>query len=294
MNQMSILERRRIEALVLKNVYEVIRERSGEDEAQAAIGEAVSRSAIEQGKSFADELGRTPTIQDFADIQPLWTKENALEIDVISQGEDHFDFNVTRCRYSEMYRDMGLGHIGHLLSCNRDGDFCIGYNPAMKLERTQTIMKGASHCDFRYRLEQNDTKDGKPDMPVENWTSNQIEELVAFRRDLHQNPELLYDVNRTAEKVAEALRAAGVDEVVTGIGRTGVVGVIRGQSNRSGRAIGLRADMDALPILEETGAEWSSKVPGKMHACGHDGHTTMLLALPANWRKAAPLTARSS
>ncbi|MEJ5022291.1 M20 aminoacylase family protein [Ochrobactrum vermis] len=114
-------------------------------------------------------------------------------------------------------------------------------------------------------------------MPVENWTSNQLDELVAFRRDLHENPELLYDVNRTADKVAEALRAAGVDEVVTGIGRTGVVGVIRGQSNRSGRTIGLRADMDALPILEETGTEWSSKVPGKMHACGHDGHTTMLL-----------------
>ena len=114
-------------------------------------------------------------------------------------------------------------------------------------------------------------------MPVENWTSNQLDELIAFRRDLHENPELLYDVNRTAEKVAEALRAAGLDEVVTGIGRTGVVGVIRGQTNKSGRAIALRADMDALPILEETGAEWSSTVPGKMHACGHDGHTTMLL-----------------
>ncbi|MGO1163167.1 M20 aminoacylase family protein [Brucella pseudogrignonensis] len=114
-------------------------------------------------------------------------------------------------------------------------------------------------------------------MPVENWTSNQLDELIAFRRDLHENPELLYDVNRTAEKVAEALRAAGLDEVVTGIGRTGVVGVIHGQTNKSGRAIALRADMDALPILEETGAEWSSKVPGKMHACGHDGHTTMLL-----------------
>lgn len=114
-------------------------------------------------------------------------------------------------------------------------------------------------------------------MPIENWTSNQLDDLVAFRRDLHENPELLYDVSRTAEKVAEALRAAGLDEVVTGIGRTGVVGVIRGQTNKSGRAIALRADMDALPILEETGAEWSSKVPGKMHACGHDGHTTMLL-----------------
>ncbi len=74
---------------------------------------------------------------------------------MLSQGKDHFDFNVKRCRYSEMYRAMGLGEIGHLLSCNRDGDFCIGYNPEMKLERTQTIMKGASHCDFRYSLDTN-------------------------------------------------------------------------------------------------------------------------------------------
>ncbi len=153
MNQLPILERRRIEAMVIKNIYDVVRERSGEEEAQTVVGEAVSRSAIEQGKSFAEDLGRTPTLQDFADIQPLWTKENALEIDVISRDESHFNFNVTRCRYSEMYREMGLGHIGHLLSCNRDGDFCIGYNPAMKLERTQTIMKGASHCDFRYTLD---------------------------------------------------------------------------------------------------------------------------------------------
>lgn len=160
MNQMPILERRRIEATVLKKVYDVIVERSGEAEAQAVLGEAVSRSAIEQGKSFADELGHAPTIQDFVDIQPLWTKEDALVIDVISQGEDHFDFNVTRCRYSEMYKEMGLGHIGHLLSCNRDGDFCIGYNPDMKLERSQTIMKGASHCDFRYRMEPSDKTKG--------------------------------------------------------------------------------------------------------------------------------------
>ena len=114
-------------------------------------------------------------------------------------------------------------------------------------------------------------------MAVENWISKEIEALTAFRRDLHENPELLYDVTRTAATVAAALRAAGVDEVVEGIGRTGVVGVIRGQSNRSGRVIGLRADMDALPIEEATGKPWASKVPGKMHACGHDGHTTMLL-----------------
>ena len=114
-------------------------------------------------------------------------------------------------------------------------------------------------------------------MAVENWVAKSLPELTEFRRDLHRNPELLYDVHATAAKVAAALREAGVDEVVEGIGRTGVVGVIRGSSNKSGRAIGLRADMDALPIVEETGAEWASTVPGKMHACGHDGHTTMLL-----------------
>lgn len=114
-------------------------------------------------------------------------------------------------------------------------------------------------------------------MAVENWVAKQIDALTAFRRDLHQNPELLYDVTRTAATVAEALRAAGVDEVVEGIGRTGVVGVIRGQTNTSDRMIGLRADMDALPIVEATGKPWASKVDGKMHACGHDGHTTMLL-----------------
>ena len=114
-------------------------------------------------------------------------------------------------------------------------------------------------------------------MAIENWVSRDVADLTAFRRDLHQNPELLYDVKRTARSIADALRAAGVDEVVEGVGRTGVVGVIRGQSDRSGRMIGLRADMDALPIHEETGKPWASKVAGKMHACGHDGHTTMLL-----------------
>ena len=114
-------------------------------------------------------------------------------------------------------------------------------------------------------------------MAVENWVAKHIAELTEFRRDLHMNPELLYDVTRTAQKVAEALRAAGVDEVHEGIGRTGVVGVIKGQSNASGRVIGLRADMDALPIVEDTGKPYASQVPGKMQACGPDGHTTMLL-----------------
>jgi amidohydrolase len=102
-------------------------------------------------------------------------------------------------------------------------------------------------------------------------------ELTAIRRDLHAHPELQYDVHRTAGIVAEKLKAWGVDEVVTGIGKTGVVGVIKGKTNASGRVIGMRADMDALPIHEETNLPHRSTVPGKMHACGHDGHTTMLL-----------------
>jgi hippurate hydrolase len=101
-------------------------------------------------------------------------------------------------------------------------------------------------------------------------------EITAWRRDLHQHPELLYDVHRTAAFVAEKLKAFGCDEVVEGMGRTGVVGVIKGNKGK-GSVIGLRADMDALPIEEQTNLPYASKVPGKMHACGHDGHTSMLL-----------------
>jgi amidohydrolase len=104
-------------------------------------------------------------------------------------------------------------------------------------------------------------------------------EIIAWRRDLHAHPELLFDVHRTAGIVADKLKTFGCDEVVTGIGRTGVVGVIRGrkQGASADRVIGLRADMDALPIAEQTNLPYRSTVPGKMHACGHDGHTSMLL-----------------
>ena len=114
-------------------------------------------------------------------------------------------------------------------------------------------------------------------MPVKNRFAELQPEIAAWRRDFHENPELLFEVHRTAAKVAALLRDFGCDEVVEGIGRTGVVGVIRGRSDSKGRVIGLRADMDALPIIEQTGLPYASKVPGKMHACGHDGHTAMLL-----------------
>jgi len=113
-------------------------------------------------------------------------------------------------------------------------------------------------------------------MPIVNRIADFHNDITGWRRDLHAHPELQYDVHRTAASVAEKLKAFGCDEVVPGIGRTGVVGVIRGRKS-GGKAIGLRADMDALPIEEQTGLPYSSTIPGKMHACGHDGHTAMLL-----------------
>jgi amidohydrolase len=114
-------------------------------------------------------------------------------------------------------------------------------------------------------------------MPIINRIADFADEMATWRRDFHENPELNFDVHRTAGIVAEKLKAFGCDEVVTGIGRTGVVGVIRGRHSTSGKVIGLRADMDALPIEEATDVAYKSKVSGKMHACGHDGHTAMLL-----------------
>jgi amidohydrolase len=115
-------------------------------------------------------------------------------------------------------------------------------------------------------------------MPIVNRIADLHGDITAWRRDIHAHPELLYDVHRTAGAVADKLKSFGCDEVVTGIGRTGVVGVIRGARGAGGgRVIGLRADMDALPIEEANDVPYKSTVPGKMHACGHDGHTAMLL-----------------
>ena len=126
-------------------------------------------------------------------------------------------------------------------------------------------------------------------MPIVNRITDLADDATAWRQDLHRHPEILYDVHRTAGLVADKLRAFGCDEVVTGLGRTGVVGLVRGRNGAAGevigktvgetigKTIGLRADMDALPIHETTGKPWASQTAGAMHACGHDGHTAMLL-----------------
>ena len=114
-------------------------------------------------------------------------------------------------------------------------------------------------------------------MPIVNRVAAMHEEITAWRRDLHAHPELGFDVHRTAGIVVDKLKAFGCDDIVSGVGKTGVVGVINGRKTASGKVVGLRADMDALPIQEMTGVPYASETPGKMHACGHDGHTAMLL-----------------
>ena len=114
-------------------------------------------------------------------------------------------------------------------------------------------------------------------MPVKNRFAELQKEIAEWRQDIHQYPEILFETQRTSALVKDKLIEFGCNQVIDGIGKTGVVGVINGKTNRTGKVIGLRADMDALPINEETGLEYSSKIPGAMHACGHDGHTSMLL-----------------
>ena len=150
---LSMLARRRIEAEILGHVYEVLKASHGKEVAMQVIGDATRRSSIEQAQRFAAEAPQGTSLQSFVELSKLWEAEDALKIEVRERTADRYAFDVVRCRYAEMYKAMGLGEIGHLLSCQRDGSFCEGYDPNLKFRRTQTIMQGASHCDFRYDYE---------------------------------------------------------------------------------------------------------------------------------------------
>lgn len=151
MQELPIIELRRIEANIIRPIYEEMEAELGKEAAQRILGRAIRRNAIEQGRELAAASEGPTGIDSFTKQQARWTANNAIEVEMLNQSEEQLDFNVTRCRYAEMYREMGLGHIGHLLSCNRDGSLCEGYDERLDLTRTQTIMQGASHCDFRYR-----------------------------------------------------------------------------------------------------------------------------------------------
>lgn len=148
--EMGILARRRIEAGVIKPIYETLVAHLGKAQAQALIGEAIAKTAVAAGRDFAAREPGGADLRSFAELQRLWTQDDALEVTVLRADEAAFSYDVHRCRYAELYHAMGLGEIGHLLSCNRDYGFIEGYDPNATLTRTSTLMSGGSCCDFRY------------------------------------------------------------------------------------------------------------------------------------------------
>jgi hypothetical protein len=152
MAELSILTKRKMQAEVIGPIYAEMAAELGEERAQTILGNAIRKAAVAEGKHFAslEPDGKT-SLASFIELYRHWTADSALEVKVLEASDEAFNFDVTRCRYAESYNEMGLGHIGHLLSCNRDGTFCQGYDPNITLERRQTIMEGAPCCTFRYR-----------------------------------------------------------------------------------------------------------------------------------------------
>lgn len=164
--EFGILQRRRIEARILAPVYRILKRDYGIDKAREIIGEAIIQDAIAQGADFAAREGGKANMVTFIAIQDLWTRDDALETETIDSSPSAYSYDVTRCRYAEMYREEGLAEIGDLLSCARDEEFIKGYHPGIALQRTTTIMAGDDRCRFRYRLLEGDPAQAGPETPT--------------------------------------------------------------------------------------------------------------------------------
>ena len=149
--KIGVLTRREVEARILAPMLDAMGEAFGRDRVLQVMRDTIIRIARKQGSELAGSMGGV-TFQHFADSLRFWTMDDALGIDVIEQTEDVFSFNVTRCRYAELYGKLGIRELGTALSCARDYALIEGFNPDVSLKRTQTIMEGAPHCDFRYCL----------------------------------------------------------------------------------------------------------------------------------------------
>jgi L-2-amino-thiazoline-4-carboxylic acid hydrolase len=148
--EIPTLTKRKLQAQVIGPIYAEMVEQLGEERAGAILDSAIRKAAIAEGKHFSEKVNGQTSMVDFIKLYELWTADGALEMNVLEASDTIFNFDITRCRYAETYKEMGLGKIGHLLSCNRDGTFCQGYDPNITLERKQTIMEGAPCCTFRY------------------------------------------------------------------------------------------------------------------------------------------------
>ena len=148
--RIGVLTRREVEARLLAPLVDALGEEFGRERVVAVLRDAIIGIARAQGAQLAQGMGGD-SLDEFAASLKFWTQDNALEIDVLAQDGERFDFNVTRCRYAELYRSLGIPELGAVLSCNRDWALIQGFNDDIQLERTQTIMEGAAYCDFRYR-----------------------------------------------------------------------------------------------------------------------------------------------
>jgi predicted ArsR family transcriptional regulator len=153
LNEIGVLKRREIEARILAPLLQALGQRFGREEVLAVMREVIIRVAKEQGRQLAQTMGDNELAQLAASLE-AWQKDDALRLELLALDEHEFSFNVTRCRYAELYRALGLEELGATLSCNRDAALIEGFNPNIQLTRTQTIMQGALFCDFRYRLKQ--------------------------------------------------------------------------------------------------------------------------------------------
>ena len=147
--QIGVLTRREVEARVLAPIIDALGEKFGREQVIDVVRDAIVNLSQQQGAEMADAMGGNGCAKFESSLQ-YWTKDEALKLDVLEQNDTTLNFNVVRCRYSEMYRDLGIPELGAVFSCNRDYAMIEGFNPDAKLTRTQTLMEGKSHCDFRY------------------------------------------------------------------------------------------------------------------------------------------------
>lgn len=148
--RIGVLTRREVEARILAPIIDTLSAEFGRERVVEIVKSAIITLAQAQGAALAEQMGGD-SLNEFAESLQFWTQDNALEISVIEQSSDAFAFDVTRCRYAELYRSLGIPELGAVLSCNRDFALIGGFNDQIELTRTQTIMAGASCCDFRYR-----------------------------------------------------------------------------------------------------------------------------------------------
>lgn len=156
-SQMDVIDRRQVEAMVLGPMLHAFQSEFGVEKTNNIARKVITKLAREQGSQFANGIGSNG-LDDYASNKDAWRRNGALEVEIIESDASKYSFDVTRCRYAEMYNELGYGDLGDIFSCTRDFEFGAGFNSKLKLSRTQTIMQGASHCNFRYSLD-----DPKPD-----------------------------------------------------------------------------------------------------------------------------------